>query len=1340
MKPHHNGASAGTSPKRFSALRKLVARAPKQMENPEWHRQVDLIMDHHEAINNLELSDFNFPLVQLQSVTNLYLRGRLGGTPQETDLHLLQLVTEHQEMDVAIGACSHALSAEAVLSLISETQARRVETHGELQYLHSTAIVHHTKPEIVDSFHAEWAKILVPLLVLDIQSIVPHIQRFVSRLSLGVPREPLLFSFRRIASRALSFLEAELEGMVMKGQQLRALQTSAWLWRIPGTSPVTENELDNVFVKWRMWAKWRPSTSRLQLWEGLKAKEREGLQDVLALEGPDYIGGQSTTLRAALYSQHLERPSSRLTHRRLRVGLENGNGDEPHQSLNRLLAIFDTICQSSRGTMRLFKHICLRGEVNADSMNLLEQVIATEDQSASVCVLEILSAQSGSGKVAAIIQALPILDRAHTQELRRALSSDIIPIINAEASRLQNKFCDELEKGNPAEGPGKRLHEFGNHLQQVAWIKPFLDQRLCASFEQWPNSEDLEALFQIRTRAQGATTAGNSSIVEMANRYCMSSLVARGELDQANRGIVGDLIQLWRQPMDYVRREVAFAIVERSNIPVEVRQRCVAQLKNLRQAFIHGICSKVSQDTDMACVNLTRFFVSQRGIHTAEMACWRELLLCVVKQRDQTLLEYSLSHLNVESWLQWMENLREIFHNGPDNSRSVSDVSDTLNLALLHWTQRLSRNHLCALKKLEEILGLGPVLRWILTGWEDSRRIIPFLQTLENPDQGELQPVVDALMAMLSLNEDNGQQVCEVLSLLSGTTTQGQQACISVVKKHQESLTELSHVLIAGWLRSSEMSQADVRALTALGAVLGIGLYANGDLPTLALQKTAEYLETEHSTLTEEALYLESIRLTLMAHDRRKTSALIARLDIEPGYTEGFLRTEIPGSLVDVIERTGNREFELFFPLTHLKPLQRAALAVTASRSLLVRLVPGDSTTPSEFCMHLDPDLDNATTMRQKNRIIDFKPTRHSYWPAGRGTSAPDIYSCFGRPSRTIYQLSRALWRHLVGGFRSLEAVHKLLTDELHALSSKCLVCGSCLRIHLWRSTTCRKECSIILRLSDPEVHLSDLYNEPSTVDLLLSTVHAAATSTKITLSTLLPECPITTSSTLTSSLNALPGLETFQNAYYLKSSVRQLGNHSESLLSWVCTSHRGFLAPATGALKIPSMPGVHQFILANTAPELERAFAAHLKPNQPTRVVFHGTTLDRLYAIICQGLLEMTGTALAQYGGIYGRGVYAANEVTTSLSYARTSSSAWKASKFHNVRVVLGCELALDDNTPGAPPGIWVIRPASRVIVRYVFLFPATGRAPIANHVVPAMQSVFASLRLGAQLPTALA
>ncbi|KAF2647450.1 hypothetical protein K491DRAFT_569114, partial [Lophiostoma macrostomum CBS 122681] len=49
---------------------------------------------------------------------------------------------------------------------------------------------------------------------------------------------------------------------------------------------------------------------------------------------------------------------------------------------------------------------------------------------------------------------------------------------------------------------------------------------------------------------------------------------------------------------------------------------------------------------------------------------------------------------------------------------------------------------------------------------------------------------------------------------------------------------------------------------------------------------------------------------------------------------------------------------------------------------------------------------------------------------------------------------------------------------------------------------------------------------------------------------------------------------------------------------------------------------GTHQFVLANAAPELEHAFAKQLpRYNPTTRVLFHGTSLDRLPSILAQGL-----------------------------------------------------------------------------------------------------------------------
>lgn len=96
------------------------------------------------------------------------------------------------------------------------------------------------------------------------------------------------------------------------------------------------------------------------------------------------------------------------------------------------------------------------------------------------------------------------------------------------------------------------------------------------------------------------------------------------------------------------------------------------------------------------------------------------------------------------------------------------------------------------------------------------------------------------------------------------------------------------------------------------------------------------------------------------------------------------------------------------------------------------------------------------------------------------------------------------------------------------------------------------------------------------------------------------------------------------------------------------------------------------------------------------------------------------------------------AEEPTTAWGYAQkaavttgVATTGWKGSMYHDLRVLLGCELV-----GAAVPvvaGIHVITDPSRLMVRYIFLMPPTARMPIARHVVPAMSSVFASLRSGA-------
>lgn len=104
------------------------------------------------------------------------------------------------------------------------------------------------------------------------------------------------------------------------------------------------------------------------------------------------------------------------------------------------------------------------------------------------------------------------------------------------------------------------------------------------------------------------------------------------------------------------------------------------------------------------------------------------------------------------------------------------------------------------------------------------------------------------------------------------------------------------------------------------------------------------------------------------------------------------------------------------------------------------------------------------------------------------------------------------------------------------------------------------------------------------------------------------------------------------------------------SPLSWACTSYRGFLTFATGVLKIPSMPSAHQFVLANTF-DKEKKFAAH-GTQKPGRVVFHGTSLDRVYVILCEGLKICDGQ-LQKHGAAHGQGICTAADHSVSLGYS---------------------------------------------------------------------------------------
>lgn len=315
----------------------------------------------------------------------------------------------------------------------------------------------------------------------------------------------------------------------------------------------------------------------------------------------------------------------------------------------------------------------------------------------------------------------------------------------------------------------------------------------------------------------------------------------------------------------------------------------------------------------------------------------------------------------------------------------------------------------------------------------------------------------------------------------------------------------------------------------------------------------------------------------------------------------------------------------------------------------------------------------------------------------------------------------------------SLEDTYKRIANVLKNIGATCVVCCEVQNTRLHRSATCSPRCSTEFSDSSLSVRVADLFHDSNVVDLLLSTIEAAASKCQ---KDLLPNQPLRDLPALLNALMSLPSTLSLRgnaesHLWSQDQELHRLSKDASACLLWSISHYRGFLASATGHFRIPSMPNVHQFLLASTTPDLEREFASRLATRTP-KVLFHGTSMDRLHRILCEGLRVCSGTSLQVHGAVSGKGIYVAEEPATALSYLSNwigVGTGWQYSPYKNTGVLLGLAYA---GTEVARGGVLVVSDPKMLILRYVFLTPVGFRAPIAGHVVPAMSSVFASLRSG--------
>jgi hypothetical protein len=1305
----------------------------RNRQSASWHRSItQTAAEHHPITITTEAStpNPNFPWLKLQEHTDEYVKKKKRLTPEQIEARLVEFIRVHADrMDVAIAACGRRLRSETLKGLLlSDFNVAPGKELSMSTYLQAIVAANRVNPLSVSDLEAQRANSMIAAAITGAEAPGNYLHELVKIVIAGVPPTFLIYThLRKSALKTCTDFAVQVQSLRNAGQLRKAHAAVSWLANISDltfqAAPENlgpEQFLDIAFPSWRCWATWKPNEERLALWERFSDEECVALKGLLTLEGPDFVGKHNTMGNEIVAGGRIA--SSSPVH----VGgilLEPQLAADMERTIYRLLVSIDAAAGSGPGDTRLLIHQCASKTITDISLQILEGIRAAGDPSISSLLLATYGAgnEPRSTRMAAAMRILPLLNHDQRQTLRDLLFPHLVTLITNGIKDMQAILTAQLETHKVVDNTEIKLQAFGTGLLNNVWILPFLDWSLLTLLGEWPTKAEIVTLHKLRISVETGSTRYMLSLSKRINRFCKSRLIEHGVIDKAEERLIEALISLWDEPPNYDLRSVALYLTQLPGLDSKIVCRCLSLLPMLQPAFLSAllpITQNFDQQVHISCIHLAKLLAPIPYSSSDPTHSWRFVLHDILKTGDVRIVHNCLRELDAVGWVEYLSHLR-VACGGID---SRGHLPPMLNLTLLAWGQRLE-SYKEVLTSLEKVLfGHRHIVRSLL--YVDEEAEVDHLEDLlesfkkaEKIHNAAKKPVMVTIIKLLT--HENVTATSKVLSLVLASSKDGIDACIRVLELHHARSTKLvAEALLAAWTKSSGMGQLDQSMLKALAEMLGINIASETGTPTASLEAAADYLDAQFAELFAEAQRLEGLRAAYKRVDPEGISKLLSHLKIEDPSPMDDLIALLPSSLVGVVEMVDDEAIEMQFPLK-FTPLQRIATGVGNAQSLILRLAFTDYPKQPGFCIHLD----NEKTPRAKSR----NPVVHVPWEASMHSIIPAQHPCFGRPNRTTYQLTRVLSRHLHSGFRSLEEIHKLITTAIEDLNTTCLVCGTPKATQLRRAGTCQLVCSNLFLGANLEVRLADIRNDPPAMDLLLTMVHYAAASRKLEL---LPGCPFPNTLAVANALGQVPNLSKLTNVDDLPTAVQKLGSATEKLLSWTALAYGGFLVSATGKMRIPGWPAnTRQFLMANANPTLEAAFRQQVG-SLPTRVLWHGTSLERLFAITTEGLKICSNTSLQANGAASGPGIYTADSPQTSWSYSPASTVAnWSGSSISKVRVLLGLEAA----GPAVGGGVHVVTNVNSLMVRYVFLVPSGASVPGPTVMVPAMLSVYNSLRAGA-------
>jgi len=240
-------------------------------------------------------------------------------------------------------------------------------------------------------------------------------------------------------------------------------------------------------------------------------------------------------------------------------------------------------------------------------------------------------------------------------------------------------------------------------------------------------------------------------------------------------------------------------------------------------------------------------------------------------------------------------------------------------------------------KSLNECLAIGPGLTRILRGCRRRKQIVALLQVLARYRNPEMDCLYNFVLRTVPLDGENIRSLSRLikrLARLSEGERKWSQRLIYIANNAPPSaLAGIigSHLTcLTTFLKSPRLQAGDIDLIRCLHPY-----FVNLGADRLeSLQAAQEYLNHEYEKVLEQVARVNAMQTALRNHDPKKTAALFEALGVE----DHIRLLDIPDHLVDVVDEIDYFEYEICFPLDHVKPLQKRAWGIGEARNLVIRL------------------------------------------------------------------------------------------------------------------------------------------------------------------------------------------------------------------------------------------------------------------------------------------------------------------------------------------------------------------------------------------------------------------